>query len=425
MTAWRGIIGKSFTPDAFEKYVGALKFGLWRPQFVVVHNTSAPDLKTWNGWQARNPPVTDEKWAQNLVGYYRDQEHWAAGPHLFITPNGILAFSPLTGPGTHSPAWNSITWGVETVGEFEHEPFAGAVRTNLIAALAILHASAGLQPMPYQRGVRGLHFHKEDPITTHKSCPGRNMVKADLVAAVQGEILRRHGGGHVHPMTLMGDADEAMPDEDAPPETEQMAADEEVAQDPPAIAPPDVVKYDLAIEILQRKLVGLNYHEIGDADGLWGGKTRGAVTAFMNDRGKSPDGLTNDSGFTSPAASTVVSNEINGAIAENWSRPIAASRANATAKDIAPKVEAVRQSLWQRFWAKVGAGFAAIGLTGSSLSSTFDSVRDKLETVHGYLAKVPPEIWFVTIGLVAALVWYSASKAASSSVKDFNTGRLN
>lgn len=196
--AWRGIVGKSFSPGAFEQYVGTLKFGLWRPKFVVVHNTSAPDLKTWNAWQARKPPIDDERWAQNLVGYYRDEQHWQAGPHLFITPAGILAFSPLTGPGTHSPAWNSISWGVETVGEFEREPFAGPVRDNLIAALAILHVAGGLSPLPYERGVRGLHFHKEDPKTTHKSCPGRNMVKADLVAAVQARIADMTGGDHPH-----------------------------------------------------------------------------------------------------------------------------------------------------------------------------------------------------------------------------------
>ena len=195
--AWSGIIGKSFAGDAFAKYVSGLKFGAWRPRFVVVHNTSAPDLKTWKGWQTRKPPVTDEKWAQNLVGYYRDQQKWSAGPHLFVTPGGILAFSPLTGPGTHSPAWNSITWGVETVGEFENEPFAGPVRDNLISALATLHIAAGLQLMPYERGVRGLHFHKEDPKTTHKSCPGKNMVKSDLIKAVQAEIDKRSSGEHV------------------------------------------------------------------------------------------------------------------------------------------------------------------------------------------------------------------------------------
>jgi|SRR6185369_5877856 len=197
MTTWRGIVGKSFTPDEFEKYVETLKFGLWRPRFVVVHNTSSPDLKIWQGWQIRAKPVTDEQWAQNLVGFYRDQQHWSAGPHLFVTPHGILVFSPLTGPGTHSPSWNSVSWGVETVGEFDREPFAGPIRTNLVAALAILHAAAGLQVLPYALGARGLHFHKEDPKTTHKSCPGKNMVKHDLVSAVQDEILRRHpGDGH-------------------------------------------------------------------------------------------------------------------------------------------------------------------------------------------------------------------------------------
>lgn len=193
---WRGIVGRSFTPDAFEKYVATLKFNLWRPRFCVVHNTSAPDLKTWQGWQARKPAITDEKWAQNLVGYYRDQQGWSAGPHLFITPGGILAFSPLTGPGTHSPSWNSISWGIETVGEFEREPFTGAVKDNLIAALAILHKAAGLSPLPYELGARGLHFHKEDKGTTHKTCPGRNMVKADLVKAVQAKILALSGGDH-------------------------------------------------------------------------------------------------------------------------------------------------------------------------------------------------------------------------------------
>jgi hypothetical protein len=198
---WKPIVGRLFKPDEFEAYVGSLQFNLWRPKFIVVHNTSAPDLKTWNGWQARTPPVTDEKWAQNLVGYYRDQQKWSGGPHLFVTPAGILAFTPLTGPGVHSPAWNSISWGVETVGEFEREPFTGAIRDNLIAALAILHGAAGLSPLPYAKGIRGLHFHKEDPKTTHKTCPGRNMVKAELVAAVQAEILRRHPGGHSHPVT--------------------------------------------------------------------------------------------------------------------------------------------------------------------------------------------------------------------------------
>lgn len=196
---WAPIVGKLFTPDAFATYVASIRVaGFWRPRFVVVHNTSVPDLKTWAGWQARKPPLLDEQWGKNLVSFYRDQQGWEAGPHLFVTPAGVLVFTPLTVPGRHSPSWNAISWGVETVGEFERESFVGPVRANLISALATLHAAAGLQPTPYKLGVRGLHFHKEDAATTHKNCPGRNMVKSDLVSAVQAEIARRHqGGGHI------------------------------------------------------------------------------------------------------------------------------------------------------------------------------------------------------------------------------------
>jgi hypothetical protein len=69
--AWQGIVGKSFTAAGFEKYVSSLKFGAWRPRFVVVHNTSTPDTQIWNGWQTRTPPITDEKWARNLEAYYK------------------------------------------------------------------------------------------------------------------------------------------------------------------------------------------------------------------------------------------------------------------------------------------------------------------------------------------------------------------
>ena len=191
---WKGIVGQLFTPPAFQAYVASLDLSAWRPQFIVVHNTGAPDLATWQGWQQRTPPIDDERWARNLEGYYRDQQKWSGGPHLFVTPSGILAFTPLTGPGVHSPAWNSISWGVETVGDYDSDTFADPVRWHLISALATLHMAAGLSPEPYLLGSHGLHFHKEDPVTTHKHCPGKNMVKAELVAAVASVIARRQAG---------------------------------------------------------------------------------------------------------------------------------------------------------------------------------------------------------------------------------------
>lgn len=192
---WRGIVGKSFTTvAAFAAYVDTVPIGLWRPKFIVTHNTSTPDLATYAKWQARG--TTDEQWMQNLVGYYRDQQGWSAGPHLFVTPRSICAFTPLNMPGTHSPSWNAISWGVETVGEFEREPFDGATKAFLTGALGVLHMKSGLQPLPYVLGREGLHFHKEDPNTTHKSCPGKNMVKADLVADVEAWLANYSAGDH-------------------------------------------------------------------------------------------------------------------------------------------------------------------------------------------------------------------------------------
>jgi hypothetical protein len=175
-------------------YVADIRLNAWRPSFVVVHNTSVPTAKLYAQWQTK-PNWSGEQWMRNLESYYKGMG-WQAGPHLFVAADKVWAFTPLFAQGTHSPAWNSLSWGVETVGEFENEPFAGDVRANLVSALATIHSFAGLHPSDYAIGVRGLHFHKEDPITTHKSCPGRNMIKVDLVLDVETEMQARNGGSH-------------------------------------------------------------------------------------------------------------------------------------------------------------------------------------------------------------------------------------
>jgi hypothetical protein len=194
---WTPIVGRKFSAPDFDAYLRTLKFDAWRPAFVTVHNTSSPTRALYASWQKRSPPVTMEKWLQNLVGYYRDQQHWSAGPHWFVADDGIGVFTPPTHPGVHTPSWNAVSIGVETVGEFELEPFDGAVRDNLIASLASIHSVLGLHPEEFKLGVRGLHFHKEDVRTTHQSCPGHRMVKADLIVAVVAKMADMHPGEHV------------------------------------------------------------------------------------------------------------------------------------------------------------------------------------------------------------------------------------
>jgi N-acetylmuramoyl-L-alanine amidase len=197
---FRPIVGKFVDLNGFKAHVDTLQFTGWKPFFVVVHNTSEPDLATYADWRAhpeQHGRWTPEQWGRNLVGFYENQKPpWSTGPHAFVCPDGILLFTPFTEHGTHSPSWNAVTWGIETVGEFEREPFEDGSRDNLIAVLGILHARIGLNPTDYHFGVRGIHFHKEDPKTTHKQCPGHNMVKKDLVAAVTDYIEKMHPGDH-------------------------------------------------------------------------------------------------------------------------------------------------------------------------------------------------------------------------------------
>jgi len=123
--------------------------------FCCGDNTSAPDQKTL-GWLAGQKTASHRRRNGAEPRRLLPRRNALVGrPAPVHHPGGILAFSPLTGPGTHSPAWNSISWGVETVGEFRARAVRqGAVKEQLIAALAILHAAAGLQPRLTSAGAR-------------------------------------------------------------------------------------------------------------------------------------------------------------------------------------------------------------------------------------------------------------------------------
>ena len=174
---WKEIVGARFSPAEFDDYVAQLDFSAWRPQFVVIHNTGIPAL-------ADKPAGYTQAQMQNLVHYYRDTQGWSAGPHCFIDQNGIWVFTPLTTSGVHSPSWNGVSWGIETLGDYSTEAFTDPIHEHLVACLATLHSVVPLD-------VSNLHFHKEDPLTTH-NCPGNNISKAALIHDVRQLILSRH-----------------------------------------------------------------------------------------------------------------------------------------------------------------------------------------------------------------------------------------
>lgn len=183
MATWKGIVGKGFTAAEFDQYARSLKFDSWRPQFVVLHNTAVPKFADWH-------KVPGEKRMAGLQDYYRDIMKWSGGPHLFIADDLIWAFTPLNVPGVHAPSWNHIAWGVELVGDYSVEPLNENLRQNAVSALATLHSLIGLDPDQ-------LRLHREDPLTTHKGCPGKNVSKMQFQQWVLAEMQEAHPGEHV------------------------------------------------------------------------------------------------------------------------------------------------------------------------------------------------------------------------------------
>jgi len=183
MPAWKTPVARSFDAAGFREYVGGLTFTAWRPRFVVVHNTWQPTLKNWHDY-------TGAQRMRGFENFYRNERGWSAGPHLFVADDFIWVFTPLTTSGVHSPSWNAFSWGVEVVGDFATEAFAGAIASNAISALATLHEIAGLDPM-------SMRPHRDDPLTSHKGCPGVRLEIPALKEAVLDELARRKQGDHV------------------------------------------------------------------------------------------------------------------------------------------------------------------------------------------------------------------------------------
>jgi len=189
MPNWKPIVGQSFQPEEFATYCQSLHWTSWRPSFIVLHNTSVPSL-------AQRPNGLSKDNILGLQSYYRDDQHWSAGPHLFIDDRQIWVFTPLTTPGVHSPSWNSVALGIEMLGEYETEAFDTgrglAVQQNAVAAMSILCNTLGFDPQ-----ITGtIRLHKEDPKTTHKGCPGKHVIKANIIQEVTDALHNIEPGEH-------------------------------------------------------------------------------------------------------------------------------------------------------------------------------------------------------------------------------------
>lgn len=176
---------------------------------------------------------------------------------------------------------------------------------------------------------------------------------------------------------------------------------------------------DLTIEKLQADLEAMGYHEVGDIDGLMGGKTRGAIAAFLTDRHQP----------VTASVTPALLSEVARARAESWTRPIAPKRAYATAKDIAPKVDAIKPNAWSRFLSKILAIPSTFGAVGwgviGNIPAANDAASPYISIVRENLGAIPGWVYLAVIAAVGLGIWYANNKTEASTVADYQTGRIN
>jgi N-acetylmuramoyl-L-alanine amidase CwlA len=173
-----------FTPADFQAYVEKLHWRDWRPQFVTLHNTAEPNLAQWT--HSGLGKTAGAQRVRNLNHYYRTEEGWHSGPHIFVAPDLIWVACDLEADGVHASCYNRVSIGVEMVGDYSTEAFdsgdGAKVRDNATACLAALHKTLHIDPAT-------LRFHKQC-VRDHHDCPGKNVEQSDLIARVKMEMAK-------------------------------------------------------------------------------------------------------------------------------------------------------------------------------------------------------------------------------------------
>lgn len=135
---------------------------------LVVHHTVVPTLAQWKGRASMD----------GLKRYYQGLR-WHGGPHLFVAPDGIWQGTPMNTPGVHAGACNSVSIGIEMVGNYDAAPWEEPIRSLAEGTLLALLRWRGLPAS----SVLG---HRECGST--KTCPGRaidmNALRATLAAGL-------------------------------------------------------------------------------------------------------------------------------------------------------------------------------------------------------------------------------------------------
>lgn len=212
-------------------------------------------------------------------------------------------------------------------------------------------------------------------------------------------------------------------DEPVPPEVTPAtpSTTPEPGADKVNVQPPRGV-YSIEVETIQRALISMNYHEVGDPDGLIGGKFVAGVAAFMTDRGKDPN---------KGQITQALKDEISRAKSEKlpsgqpWSRPISPTRANATAKDLEPKVASVKANWYQKLLGWILAVPSGLAAGFKAVFGEQDGPLNYIKPVKEFFAGIPAEFYWLALAGLGIAIFLAAKKAQDDTVKDYQQGKIN
>lgn len=193
--------------------------------------------------------------------------------------------------------------------------------------------------------------------------------------------------------------------------------------EPIAAVPADVedqvphgVKDDPLIKAVQEALKGFGFHEVGDIDGDWGSKTRGAIAGYKNDRRLPGVAL----------ITQALLDDMQRAAAENWKRPISEKRLNTTPEQAAVKIEAVNDTKAVEKQGGFAAVVAFVGSIFTGIVSQFSDVwNSEIVSTIREVASENLGLILAGVGVYAAWMTWQANKGKWSIVQAIRDNRVN
>jgi N-acetylmuramoyl-L-alanine amidase CwlA len=171
------MIGRVLTADEWRGYIANYDFGRIPPTRLVLHHTYRPNQAQWRGLASM----------RGMQRYYGGLG-WSSAPHIYVAPDGIWLFTPMSRVGIHAGTGNQGTtngvwWysiGLEMVGYFDYVRPAGAVWDYAKLVMSTVSQRLDIPPR------RLISFHRD--YTNQKSCPGWAVTKDWVFAEVEAAL---------------------------------------------------------------------------------------------------------------------------------------------------------------------------------------------------------------------------------------------